>query len=983
MRNTRLFLFDSQLAIQLLLFFACLALLEAGFLALLSFDILEADKAAVHEFDIVRAAQNMSDTLQAARQTWNARASARDDSESMNEYRQSHESFLRQQTLAANSMIEIGIKAQTVAHIKTQVAELDNAAKKFFESSAANQEEAERAYQDAGWECSRTLLREMRAIHKSVAKSSVGLLAFGMDPLLAIYAAAVLTLIVLALIVLFIEHSIIRPITDLVAGCQKIKMKLPLSKPRAGNSEMAALEQSFYSMSITIAQDEKKRKGYLEFLQDVQTAALVRVDAWLQNLAVSKSIPEKARLKINNSRENIGSLIKLLDTMTDALNADLSGAMKLNRSRSSVRAILKQCRSSVESLLHQREIMLQIPDVDYYLMIDPVLIGRVLTNLISNAIKYSPDGGQVIVEVSQEKHSLIFNVKDNGPGIPAEEIGKLFKKFSQVSAADGVKRAGSGLGLLICKDIVEAHGGKIACQSSPGSGSRFYFSLPLQETHGSSITEKAASGAQDAAAPSRQSSLKLHFITLLLVFVLAQVSAFVMLESRLSESKLRARIFAFEKHMLMDTQELFSVVLLWAKQSDLAISRSDYTAIARGMPLLRDLKARSGKLLTRSAKNSKFHRELSIIHREATALLSMANYAMNNMDRIAELMSKMVEDAHTIYSSIDGALDRLMTLEGISFQSSFDWSQKLRAEMIAILIAAASVDLIIIVMAVMEGLEAARKITHLKHKADDFASGKTVSPSIKGNDELALLDRRFCEVSNSIREAEQQRQELIAVINHDLRTPLSSIMNGLELIYEGVLGTLEPADAEEVLRADLELHRLLMQINDLLTLEKIEAGSFKLSQEKLSLADLIEQGAKSSESSRKKKRLRLSVDPEQEELSKTELTGDRQLLERLYSIVLDNAVTASPESSRLKLSVLAYNDRVVSELEDMGNGIDPQLLHCLFERFRFLNNQPVPGLGLPLAQRICQLHQGSISVKSSNKTGTIIVIDLPNKHRVD
>jgi len=112
--------------------------------------------------------------------------------------------------------------------------------------------------------------------------------------------------------------------------------------------------------------------------------------------------------------------------------------------------------------------------------VDPELIGRVLDNLLDNAIKYSPDGAVVRLWVrpSTLRGLMVFGVRDEGPGIALEEQDRLFQKFQRVRG-QRARRGGTGLGLAFCKLVVEAHQGKIWLDSGPGAGSTFAFSLPV------------------------------------------------------------------------------------------------------------------------------------------------------------------------------------------------------------------------------------------------------------------------------------------------------------------------------------------------------------------------------------------------------------------------------------------------------------------------------------------------------------------------
>jgi signal transduction histidine kinase len=106
---------------------------------------------------------------------------------------------------------------------------------------------------------------------------------------------------------------------------------------------------------------------------------------------------------------------------------------------------------------------------------DPELVERVFSNLISNALKFTPEEGTITVSLRATGESLEGSVADTGEGIPADCLTKIFDKFQQVQ---GQHKGGTGLGLTICRHIVEAHTGKIWVESEIGKGSSFKFTLP-------------------------------------------------------------------------------------------------------------------------------------------------------------------------------------------------------------------------------------------------------------------------------------------------------------------------------------------------------------------------------------------------------------------------------------------------------------------------------------------------------------------------
>jgi signal transduction histidine kinase len=111
-------------------------------------------------------------------------------------------------------------------------------------------------------------------------------------------------------------------------------------------------------------------------------------------------------------------------------------------------------------------------------MADSIRIGQVLANLMSNACKFSSQGGEVLLAGREAGGMIEVSVTDRGQGIPAEFHDRIFQKFSQVDTTASRSKGGTGLGLAICKEMIERMGGRIGFESEAGKGSRFWFTLP-------------------------------------------------------------------------------------------------------------------------------------------------------------------------------------------------------------------------------------------------------------------------------------------------------------------------------------------------------------------------------------------------------------------------------------------------------------------------------------------------------------------------
>ena len=185
----------------------------------------------------------------------------------------------------------------------------------------------------------------------------------------------------------------------------------------------------------------------------------------------------KGRNYVLMAKRNADRMVALINDLLD-IEKIKSGMMQLEIDAVSLNRCFSNCQAASLGLAEEMSVKLDFEPTDITVAADEQRLDRVLSNLVANALKYSPKGGTVKVTAIQQRNSVAVRVEDQGPGIPPDMIEAVFERFQQVGGSSKSK-GGSGLGLTICKAIVEMHGGKIWVESR-GQGSSFIFTLPNQ-----------------------------------------------------------------------------------------------------------------------------------------------------------------------------------------------------------------------------------------------------------------------------------------------------------------------------------------------------------------------------------------------------------------------------------------------------------------------------------------------------------------------
>jgi len=293
---------------------------------------------------------------------------------------------------------------------------------------------------------------------------------------------SVACLLAIVLMSLFITKSITRPIdllknkTREIARGQFEGKLLVRSPPEIG--ELAAAINAMCQKLLEL--DRLKADFFASMSHELRTPlTAIKEGTGLLLDGVGGEITDKQRKLLDILAEESNRLIDLVNSLLDLSKME-AGMMAYDFEVTQVDVLIKRALSEITPLVETKEIALEnevdaaVPPV----RVDPERILQVMRNLLGNAVKFTPKGGQVRIAAQSANGKVAISVKDSGPGIPSESLTSIFEKFNQGNRQAPHVRQGTGLGLAIAKTIITAHGGKIWAESELGKGSTFIFVLP-------------------------------------------------------------------------------------------------------------------------------------------------------------------------------------------------------------------------------------------------------------------------------------------------------------------------------------------------------------------------------------------------------------------------------------------------------------------------------------------------------------------------
>ncbi|XYI00197.1 ATP-binding protein [Sorangium sp. So ce1128] len=248
--------------------------------------------------------------------------------------------------------------------------------------------------------------------------------------------------------------------------------------PQGGLEELREIAVAFNDMADALAEQRRKQLGILASVAHDLRNPLAALKLTVDRLGPDRPLPPEERLRPMLAR--VGNEVARCDRMlTDLMDIArmAGGELELRHQTRDACELAREVVELYRPTATAHELRLSVPEEPVPLRCDPVRIEQVLNNLVSNAIKYSPQGGAVHVAVAREGAEVAIAVADHGVGIAAEDQRRLFERYWRAPSSSSVA-PGVGLGLWAARRIAEAHGGRIEVRSAAGEGSTFTLRLP-------------------------------------------------------------------------------------------------------------------------------------------------------------------------------------------------------------------------------------------------------------------------------------------------------------------------------------------------------------------------------------------------------------------------------------------------------------------------------------------------------------------------
>ncbi len=815
-----------------------------------------------------------------------------------------------------------------------------------------------------------------------------------------------------------------------------------LNEPFKGNDEIAELDQSLYKSATEIRELEKFKNEMVGVVSHELKSPLSSVGGFLSSLGagVYGELTAKAQDKVNRTYNSVKRLMGLVGELLYIDRLEL----EMHPEEIQVDDLLAAAVDTVRELSETSGIEIKVVSCGGSLIADRNRLVQVIVNLLSNAMKFSPKDGVIKLETQFTDGWFECRVIDQGPGIPDSFRKQIFEPFKQVDATDATTKKGTGLGLTISRSIVEQHGGQIAVDSELGKGSTFWFKLPHNSTGGQTATTnndrgQASSVAKPSMLPSsnnqnakNKSPSGKYGVLKQGVFIIALPLVFQICFALLFNSMINGICNQIEQEhnsmqVLQSLNNCINVVTSTSMEAIANVyfqkpnSRNAFEELEKnGLAYLDSAVKLSSKnpdqivALDKSKEKIKeladLFRQESITHESKIAFDKMdfayrqmayatgglelkpsnaeeareAEDGIGTFQMLADFRKLWRDPIHRNLSQflklqtyLESAMDRELEISHLASKQRILMIRQMQNTLFYGILATVVIS-VLIAFFLMRGIT--RRLQHVMQNTQLLATREKLDAPIKGNDEIAYLDNVLFETGNRLIELETFKRELVSIVSHELRTPLLSISSALEVFGTGMYGELSEKGKSRLGFAKTESNRLIRLINDLLDIEKMEAGKFILDISEVKIGELIEDATEAAAQLAEANQIKLETMPFNENAT---FSVDRDRICQVLINFLSNAIKYSPKGGLISIGAEMLDDgRIRCFVRDQGRGIPEEMRQQVFDRFVQVEKSDATerggtGLGLAICKAIVEQHTGQIGVDSTVGAGSTFWFIVP------
>jgi signal transduction histidine kinase len=335
-----------------------------------------------------------------------------------------------------------------------------------------------------------------RVLLSSPQPTARTLLLWGDDLLRPLLQAGLLALLVSAVLTWLVARWIAAPLSRMAQATRGVaKGEFDQQITRSGPEEVQALADAFNEMVEQVQASRKAQRDFVANVSHELKTPLTSVQGFAQAILDGTAGDEGSRRKAAQViYDESDRLRRLVEDLLDLARLD-AGQVEFEREPVELQSVIQSVVERIQVKARKKGVQVQVRTRALpRIVADRDRLAQVFLNLVDNAIAHSPEGGFVQVHGGVEKGWVSVHIDDQGPGIPAEDLSRIFERFYQVDKARrGGSERGVGLGLAISREIVQAHGGRLIAQSELGKGSRFTVQIPIIRPDDSTLASNSPS----------------------------------------------------------------------------------------------------------------------------------------------------------------------------------------------------------------------------------------------------------------------------------------------------------------------------------------------------------------------------------------------------------------------------------------------------------------------------------------------------------